>query len=189
MENINLYNKYLQGQHWYDHPVSYAEEFANLLQKQGFKGRIIDIGSGSGRDVHFFKSLGFEVKGLDYSEDEIKRAQASFPQDNFIVGDAEKLDLLDNSVGAVFMINVIHYVNQKKSLEEIHRVLCDRGYFFIHFNLAIKNIDGNIDYQQNEAEIRNSIKAFNIISEKKFSRLDRIPSEHTHNILQFILQK
>jgi SAM-dependent methyltransferase len=35
------------------------------------------------------------------------------------------------------MINVIHYVDKKKAIQEILRTLQPKGYFFIHFNIDI----------------------------------------------------
>ena len=86
------------------------------------------------------------------------------------------------------MINVIHYTNQKKVLNEIFRVLKVNGYAFIYFNIEIKD-ENDIDYHQDEKEILDLISNFKIIEKNVFTRTDAIPKIHTHKIMELILQK
>ena len=115
MQAKRLFNKYSTGKHWEKHPVSYAEKFADFLKNKNFRGLIVDIGCG--RDTNVFNSLGFSTLGIDYSDTEIKLATQNFPNCNFEVQNAEKLELKNENTDALFIINVIHYLNAKKAFK------------------------------------------------------------------------
>lgn len=189
MQSEKLYKKYSTGRHWEQHPTSYAEHFSIFLKQNNFKGQIVDIGCGNGRDVNFFSKSGFNVSGIDYDKKEILLAKNNFPSLKFEVKNIENLDFQDNSVDAFFMINVIHYVDKEKTLQEIFRVLKSKGYFFIHFNIEITDKNGNVDYQHSEKDILKSISKFKIIEKKIFEREDLKPIKHKHEIMELILQK
>lgn len=189
MENKLLLDKYKKGRHWEKHPIVYAERFVKFLKDKKFNGMIVDFGCGNGRDVDVFIKNGFDSAGIDVSKDEIKLAQSNFPNCKFTVQNIENLNFKDNSIDSIFMINVIHYVNQEKTFDEISRVLKPGGYVFIHFNLEIVDKEDNLDYWQQELEILNLIVLFEIVHEKIFERIDTQPKEHTHKIMELILRK
>ena len=188
MQSQILFNTYLKGEHWKNRTAIYAEKFSEFLRKKEFNKLVLDIGCGNGRDVNAFQKQGFTVIGIDYSTRKISLAKENFPQCNFEVQNAENLDFPNESVGACFMINAIHYTNQKKVLNEIFRVLKVNGYAFIYFNIEIKD-ENDIDYHQDEKEILDLISNFKIIEKNVFTRTDAIPKIHTHKIMELILQK
>ncbi len=55
--------------------------FTNYLKK----GKILDVGCGSGRDSLWFTQEGYDVVGIDFSEAMIKLARAANPQAEFFV--------------------------------------------------------------------------------------------------------
>lgn len=189
MKSQALFDKYLKGKHWFNHPTIYAEKFACFLKDHGFNKLLIDVGSGNGRDVAVFCKHGLDVVGIDYSEKEIDLAKTNFPQCNFVVQNAENLDLQNKSVGAFFMINVIHYTNQNKVFKEFARTLKDGGFIFIHFNLEIKDVDNKVDYKQDEKKIIKLVSGFKIVEKNIFERADNLPKVHTHKIMELILEK
>lgn len=190
MQSLKLFNKYREGRHWEKHPTRYAEKFAEFLNTNNFKGLIVDIGCGSGRDTDVFSSVGFNAIGIDYATKEIRKAEQTFPKSKFEVQNAEKLKLKNKSAAALFVINVIHYLNATTAFKEFYRVLKEDGYIYIHFNLEIKDEEtGKIDYKQSEEKINGLIKKFKIIQRHSFTRTDTIPKLHTHKILELILQK
>lgn len=189
MEERQLFDKYQEGRHWENHPIVYAEKYLRFLKELGFYGLLVDVGCGSGRDVAFFHNNGLETIGIDYSEKEIELARKKYPECKFDVKDVEELDFADNSIGAYFMINVIHYVKKQKALDELLRTLKPNGYLFIHFNVEIIDINRNVDYQHDEKDIRQLISKYKIMEERIFERVDTVPKVHTHRILELILQK
>lgn len=189
MESQLLFDKYLNGEHWKNHTATYAKEFAEFLQRHKFSGLLIDIGCGNGRDTNLFYQHGINVIGIDYSEKEIAEAKNNFSQCRFEIQNAENINFADESAGAIFMINVIHYTNQNKVLDKINRTLTKDGYALIQFNIQIKDQNNVIDYHQNEKEILGLVSRFKIVENKLFERTDIFPHVHTHKIMELILQK
>ena len=109
MEEKPLFDKYQEGRHWENHPTVYAETYIAFLKEEDFDDLLVDVGCGDGRDVAVFQQNGINVLGVDYSPEEIDNAKSKHPNLRFEVQNAEALDFDDNSVGAYFAINVIHY--------------------------------------------------------------------------------
>lgn len=189
MENKLLFDKYKEGRHWENHPTIYAENFSDFLKEENFSGLLVDVGCGNGRDANVFAKEGFNVLGIDYSESEINLCREKFPELKFEVQNSENMNLENDSVSGIFCINVMHYVDKEKTLKEFFRVLKKGGLVFIHFNLEIKDMEGNTDYFQDEKEVMELVSDFEIIRKKKFQRHDIIPKEHDHEILELILRK
>lgn len=189
MKNKELHEKYKEGCHWRFHPTTYAEKFADFLKSKSFNGLLVDVGCGNGRDVAVFKKKGLDALGIDKSFVEIKIAKLTNPDCKFKKLDVEKLELEDNSVSAFFMINVMHYVNEKKAINEIFRTLRKNGYAFIQFNLLIKDKEGIVDYSHNEDDILKLVSKFDVVSKRTFTRVDSFPKKHTHKIMEVILKK
>ena len=189
MESLKLYEKYANKRHWEKHPTTYAEAFSEFLKKKRFKGKIVDVGCGNGRDVNIFKKQGFNCLGVDYSEQEINLAKQQFPELAFEVQNVEKLRFEDNSIDAFFIINVIHYVDMKKAISELYRTKNKNGYVFIHFNISITDKDGHQDYTHSEQDILNIVSKFKIVKKNIFERIDLEPIKHTHKIMELILEK
>ena len=189
MEEKQLFDKYQEGRHWESHPTVYAERYVAFLKEEGFEDLLVDIGCGSGRDVLVFQQNGIHTLGIDYSTQEIENARLRHPNSEFAVRNVERINFEDNSVGAYFMINVIHYVKKQQALDELLRTLKPRGYLFIHFNIDITDEEGNVDYHHGEKEIYKSLSKFQVKRQRVFERVDTIPKKHTHKILEVILQK
>jgi len=189
MESPELFKKYNDSRHWEQHPELYAESFSEFLKSRNFDGQIIDIGSSTGRDVNVFNEQGFDVVGVDKSEEDIKIAKEKFPELNFVVGDVEELPFDKDSIDASYIINVIHYVDAKKALQEIFRVLKPGGVCFIHFNIDITDIEGNNDYHHGIEDILELVSQFEILQKNEFERIDESPIRHTHQIMELIIQK
>ena len=150
---------------------------------------IVDLGCGNGRDLAVFSKLGFAALGVDNSKKEIESNKKRLPELTFEVQDVEKLGFKNNSVDAFFMINVIHYVDKEKAMNEIWRALKHRGYFFIHFNVDIIDKRGTVDYHHDPENILKLVSSFKIIQQKIFERIDHQPVEHKHTIMELVLQK
>lgn len=189
MKEKKLRIKYWAGRHWENHPIIYAETFTKFLKENNFNGILVDAGCSSGRDVDVFSKNGFDVIGIDISEDEIAKAKANFPSCKFEVQNIERLCFENNSIDAFFMINVIHFTNKEKTIKEIFRTLKHGGYFFIHFNISITSKEGKLDYYHSEEDILKLISGFKLLHKIIFERVDINPVEHTHKIMELILQK
>jgi len=189
MEHQKLFDKYSEGRHWEQHPTIYAERFAEFLASRQFLGVLVDLGCSTGRDVAAFHQQKIKTIGVDISEEEIEKAKEKYPSGHFEVQNVESLKFASESVDACFMINVIHYVDQQKALAEIRRVLKPNGYFFVHFNMEIKDQHGKVDLRETRQQIEKLLEGWRVVSSNEFERHDTKPVPHTHKILELILQK
>ncbi|HDQ23104.1 MAG TPA: class I SAM-dependent methyltransferase [Candidatus Uhrbacteria bacterium] len=190
MKNQKLFEKYKAQKHWHGHSTEYAQRFADFLRRQDFRGVVVDLGCGNGRDVAIFKKAGFESVGIDKSKQEIAQAKKLHPDSAFAVQNIQNLPWKNESVNAMFMINVIHYLDERQALAEIFRTLRVGGYLYLHINLSITDKKGNVDYQGYDLQKTvKSIPRAKIISWEYLERIDAKPKWHKHQILEIILQK
>ncbi len=96
----------------------------------GRKGKILDLGCGSGRN--FFKAEGLEWYGTDFSENQIEQAkekagELGINDANLKVADCCSLPFGNNFFDCIICISVVHCIegqeNRKKAIEEMFRVL------------------------------------------------------------------
>lgn len=109
-----------------------------LLQRIAHHKNIAEIGCGQGIDGLVLCSMmdtNGRYEGLDYSDKSVARANQSIQmvdtlkvQPIFRQGNAENLDIKDNSVECVYSLGVLHHTaNEKKAFSEIYRILQPKG--------------------------------------------------------------
>lgn len=102
--------------------------------------RILDVGCGNGNHVKFFAEQGFDVSGIDISEEAIGIAKAWMNHHKLkaelTAGDAENLPYEDESFDVVVSNGVLDHVSFQKAknmMKEIRRVMVPGG--FVHLRL------------------------------------------------------
>lgn len=94
---------------------------------------ILDLGCGHGRHIPFLLNCGFNVTGLEVSDDQVAHLQATFrDQAHFCCGSASSIPCENHSFDFVLASNSIYYLDGnhqgiKTHLEECKRVLKDGG--------------------------------------------------------------
>lgn len=126
------------------------QTFGNIdiyLFDQLLKGRfdncktVLDIGCGSGRNLHYFLRNGYEVFGIDQNPEAIAHVQQlaaelapENPKKNFVVNRADHLMYSDSSFDLVISSAVLHFAEDEnhfdRMLRSAFRVLKPGGYFF-----------------------------------------------------------
>ena len=126
------------------------QNFGNIdiyLFDQLLKGRfdncktILDIGCGSGRNLHHFLRNGYEVFGVDQNPEAIAHVQQlaaelapENPKKNFVVNRADHLMYKDSSFDLVISSAVLHFAEDENHFDRMvrsaFRVLKPGGYFF-----------------------------------------------------------
>lgn len=113
------------AQEWFEFKKMPGRGVEEFLKKQ--KGKILDLGSGSGRNLVKTKGKMYLV---DFSEEMINLAKKKAKKENidaeFFVGDIIKLPFPDNFFDAAISIAVLHCLDreqQKKAVKELYRVL------------------------------------------------------------------
>lgn len=84
--------------------------------------KIIDIGCGPGRNMHWFLQNNLETYAIDTNEeliDKIKAAHPNLPSERFQVASVEKIPFLNNYFDHVICIAVLHFANSKKQFKEM----------------------------------------------------------------------
>ncbi|MAG45455.1 MAG: SAM-dependent methyltransferase [Nanoarchaeota archaeon] len=105
--------------------------FISLIPK---KAKILDLACGSGRDVHYFMDYGYEVIGIDASENIIKEAKERVPEGDFKVMHLESLDFPKEFFDAIWALDAISFLKKTglpKVLATLHTLLKPKGIIFI----------------------------------------------------------
>lgn len=101
---------------------------------------VLDLGCGAGRTTSYIREMAGKVVGVDLSQALIEAAEEKYPDVDFKVMDAGKLDFPDNSFDVVvFSYNGLCYVHPEEkritAIKEVNRVLKKDGIFiFSSFN-------------------------------------------------------
>jgi ubiquinone/menaquinone biosynthesis C-methylase UbiE len=108
---------------WQRFPRTFFDAFA-----QRVRGRVLDVGSGPGRDGVLLKEKGLEVTCLDASEVMVKLCGEKGLQ--AVLGDFAALPFEDNSFSGVWAYTSLLHVSKadvSKAFHEIRRVIKDEG--------------------------------------------------------------
>lgn len=101
---------------------------------------VLDLGCGAGRTTSYIRKMAGKVVGVDLSQALIEAAEEKYPDVDFKVMDAGKMDFPDNSFDVVvFSYNGLCYVHPEAkrmaAISEIRRALKKDGVFiFSSFN-------------------------------------------------------
>ncbi len=125
MSSTTNYNKHIS-----QNPIQKAliENFyKNLIQiiKPLKVKKILDVGCGEGFTLDKFKKerIGYELVGIDYSDDALKLGKKAYPGLNLKKGDIYKIKEPDNAYDLVLATEVLeHLEDPSKALEELIRV-------------------------------------------------------------------
>lgn len=104
-------------------------------------GLILDVGSGSGRDSHFFADRGFKVLMLDRSEPLLLEAQrfVGAGDTGCLVADLRRLPLRDHAVNGVWASgSLLHLAREEiqPAMLGVRRILTPRGCFGISMKVG-----------------------------------------------------
>jgi SAM-dependent methyltransferase len=100
--------------------------------------RGIDAGCGQGWYLKEMLSQGYQVEGIDFSENQVKQAQRYLGPEAKRVrqGSIAELPFEDASQDFVYAVNVIHHLpdveRQQQAFQEVRRVLRPGGRFVVH---------------------------------------------------------
>ena len=164
MKNLweELYSK-KQEEAMMKFPFPIVMELASFYKKKYPKIRpedinILEIGCGSGSNIKYLASLGYNVYGIDISETAVKYAKNSFIKDNLTghieVASVDNLPFKDEFFHIVIEHGVLVCVNEEvytKAINEMHRVLSYKGMALLtpHSEISTTNIrlrtDNNIN--------------------------------------------
>jgi len=129
------------------HGEEQVKKMKLIKQKAKLKGKILDIGSGTGLAKRFFNN----ITCVDPAKDMLSKGD--------ICAKAEKLPFKDKTFDAVLCVTAIHHFNLKKSISEIKRVSKPNCRYAIsilkkakNFNKIKKILHNNFELKEIEEE-------------------------------------
>lgn len=111
-----------------------VQEHVAIFSQYLPKGKLIlEGGCGVGPYLIYFKQQGFQMVGLDYNEEPLKKIHAYAPYIPLLNADVEHLPFPDAHFGAYLSLGVIEHFSQgpASAIEEAFRVLLPGGYFIV----------------------------------------------------------
>ena len=114
--------------------LSYLKNFLKVGQ------RILDLGCGYGRYTIPLAEMGHDIEGIDITQSLVVKARSAAKERNlvvkFTVGDMRSLPFLDKSYDVAICMwstfsELSEAVDQKRAIEEMMRVLKDKGFALI----------------------------------------------------------
>ncbi len=107
-------------------------------------GRILEIGTGTGKATRPFAERGYEITALDISEEQMAIAQRNLSQFSiikYIVSAFEQTDLPANSFDLVFAAQTFHWIDPEIGYKKAREVLKEKGYLAFFSNFQARNAE------------------------------------------------
>jgi cyclopropane fatty-acyl-phospholipid synthase-like methyltransferase len=98
--------------------------------------RILDLGCGPGLLSKYYSDHGYDVTGLDFSENMVRAASARCPKCKFVIKNAIDLDADDGEFDGVVAFHLIQFFDKAQIVELFKRIsgsLVDGGKFLLIF--------------------------------------------------------
>lgn len=150
-EDVKVVDGYIKRNTLKTQEKKNINKFSQLI-KNG--GKVLDLGCGPGRDSYAFFDLGFDVVGLDFSSEMIKRAEDLKKAENqpkFLVGDMNKLNkyFIENEFDAIWANASLLHIRRDdlpSVLQGIKKITKNNGYIWI----TLKNGEGRKIVEENK---------------------------------------
>ena len=135
---MKQWNKIYKKHKSYGAPLDDIDDLIKLFKRNNIS-KVLDLGCGSGKHLAYLVEHGFNVYGIDISEEGIKAAK-SFLKRKKLKGNLKKgsiykkLPYKENFFDAVLSLRVLNHgkiTEIRKAIREIKRVLKPGGFIFI----------------------------------------------------------
>lgn len=140
MDDKNYLTKYTYNQFAKrDIPYKYTfddwRHIDNLVEKLPSNAKILDVGCGNGLPIDkYLSEKGFEVLGIDISENQIELAKNNAPQAKFEVMDMEELSLPNENFDAALLLYSLFHLPRgihQKILTDINKTVKPGGILLV----------------------------------------------------------
>lgn len=172
----------------YEKETTFIEDIFKAFTKPK---SILEIGCGTGNYTKILHRKGYEMTGLDISENMVKVARKKCTC-KFVVGDMRNVSLSDRFDACIALFAVMGYVTENSEIEialnNIHRHLKPNGLFIFDVwnGLAVLRTPPELrvkEFEDNKTKILRiaypNLKAFNHICEVKYKLLVTDKVNHT----------
>lgn len=187
-ESISYYDVNAENFNASTYHVNMETIYQPFLDNVIRKGKILDLGCGSGRDSLYFKKKGYEVDAFDYSLALVKLARE---QTNLPIQHASfyELSVQDKYDGIWACASLLHCERGRLSevIQRIVTALKNNGICYMSFKYGDKDreLDGRRFTDLNERQSKELLAPFNISLVDQWITIDQRPnrSEQWLNIL------
>lgn len=190
--------------------TSWAKNIDQIIKKYGvyYDGVLLDLGCGTGSMTIELSKLGYDMIGIDISEEMLSVARERIENDGtenilLLCQDIEDFELygtVDNAVSCLDTLNHLTELNSLKNcFKTVHNYLIPDGLFIFDMNTPykLKTVFGNNDFileedgivccWQNEYDDENSECSiyFSVFTEEAdgmYSRKDGFHAEHAYEL-------
>ena len=110
------------------------EELELVLSSIPKNSKILDVGCGTGHLTQWIKNKGYEVYGIEPSEEMYNFAKKNFPEIEIKKGISSEIPYEDNFFDLIVAFEVLRYLDKSENLKtfsEFNRVLKNDGTFFV----------------------------------------------------------
>jgi ubiquinone/menaquinone biosynthesis C-methylase UbiE len=110
------------------------DELSIILDQLPKGSKILDVGCGTAHLTHWIKEKGFDVYGIEPSDEMYHFAKSNFPEIEIKQAISSQIPYNDNSFDLIVAFEVLRYLDKKeniKSFKEFYRVLKPDGEFFV----------------------------------------------------------
>ena len=100
----------------------------------GGRGSALDLGCGNGKTVSSLLDLGYDVTGVDFSEEAVSMCRDGFDSGRFEVSDILELPFEDSSFDYVTAVHILEHVEESdmpRAASEILRVMRPGAWLFV----------------------------------------------------------
>lgn len=161
------------------------------------KGKILDLGCGTGYGSKILFERGNEVYGIDISKEAINYAKRKYQGPKYICSPAENLPFPDEFFDAITAFEVIEHIkNYEQALNEIYRVLKRGGDFFLstpnprHLARILKHFIFHKPYPEKVGPNLIIIRSFIMMNYLNYLKnIDLKLNLHSDKCYQFFLKK
>ena len=110
------------------------DELSSILDQLPKDAKILDVGCGTAHLTSWIKEKGFEVYGIEPSNEMYQYAKMNFPDIEIKQAISSEIPYPDSYFDLIVAFEVLRYLDKeenRKSFKEFHRVLKTDGHFFI----------------------------------------------------------
>jgi SAM-dependent methyltransferase len=116
-----------------------------LAGRFGLNCRVLDIGPGNGINLGMFRAVGFQVVGVDISQEMLKVARENCPEADLYCDDFLAVPLPVSSFQGIFAKAVLHLfpkVDALTAFRKVFHMLVDDGMFYVTTTVAAVSAEG-----------------------------------------------